>query len=377
MDQVDIVIVGAGIAGVSAAHALADLGTVWLLEREEQAGYHTTGRSAAVFAPAYGNAPIRKLTRASQTFYEQQAGGLASHPVLTSRGELLIARQDQRAALDRAERALAPELDALTRLDRDGALEKLPPLDPTYVAEALFDPSAADMDVAAIHQGFLNGFRKRGGRLQLDAELLALDAQGDGWLVHTKQGSIKTGLLVNAAGAWADVVAGLAGLPPIGLLPKRRTAFIFDPETSIEPSWPLFCDVDEQFYAKPCAGLMLGSPADETPQPPADVQPEEWDVALAVDRLERATTWQIKTLPRRWAGLRSFVPDQTPVVGRDLRTPSFFWLAGQGGYGIQTAPAMATLTRALITNSDLPSDLARQGFDAWDLAPGRPTLNHN
>ncbi len=374
MDQVDIAIIGAGIAGASAAYELAAIGSVLLLEREDQPGYHTTGRSAAVFAPAYGNGPIRQLTRASQAFYELRAGGLASLPVLSPRGELLIARSDQLEALDQAEKALSPDLEHLQRLGRDQVLEQVPSLDPSYIAAGLSDPSAADMDVAAIHQGFLNGFRNRGGKLLVDAEVLSLQEQTGTWIIETKAGPIKADLIVNAAGAWADEIARLAGVTPIGLVPKRRTAFIFDPAAPIEASWPVICDVDERFYFKPESGLLLGSPADETPMPPSDVQPDELDLALAIDRIEQATDWAVKRVTRRWAGLRSFVADKTPVVGRDPVKSTFFWLAGQGGYGIQTAPAIAALAAALVEGRNLPAALEAEGLETSELAPERASL---
>ena len=371
MDHVDIVVIGAGMAGASAAYELAAAGTVALLEREDRPGYHTTGRSAAVFAPAYGNRPIRQLTRASEPFYRNNAGGLSTHPVLSPRGELLIARSDQLSALDDAEQALSRELGGLKRLDADELVDRIPALRKGYVAAGLADDAAADMDVAAIHQGFLNGFRKRGGKLVVDAEVLGLEERTKGWLVKTKAGDFRAELVVNAAGAWADEIAVLAGIPPVGLVPKRRTAFIFDPAATIDAHWPVVCDVEEEFYFKPDSGLLLGSPADETPMPPSDAQPDELDVALAIDRIERATEWQIKRVTRRWAGLRSFVADKTPVVGREASKPSFFWLAGQGGYGIQTAPAMARVAFALATDQDLPDDILSTGLTTKDLAPER------
>lgn len=375
MDQVDIVIIGAGIAGASAAYEMAAVASVLLLEREDRPGYHTTGRSAAVFAPAYGNQPIRQLTRASRAFYDDHAGGLAAQPVLSPRGELLIAREDQIAALDAAEAALAPELDGLERLDAGAAVERVPALRPDYVAAALADRAAMDMDVAAIHQGFLDRFRKRGGRLLVDAEVLALTPAGTAWHVQSKAGSFRADVVVNAAGAWADEVATLAGARPIGLVPMRRTAFIFDPEAVVDPQWPVVCDVDEMFYFKPESGLLFGSPADETPMPPSDVQPEELDVAIAVDRIERATDWHVKRVTRKWAGLRSFVADKTPVVGMDGERPGFFWLAGQGGYGIQTAPALARVAAALIASQPLPDDILTTGLQPADLAPTRSSLH--
>lgn len=374
MDHADIVVIGAGIAGASAAYELALEASVLLLEREDRPGYHSTGRSAAVFAPVYGNQPIRRLTAASEAFYQDRAGGLADQPVLTPRGELLIARQNQIATLDKAEAVLTPALPGLKRLSAEAAIARVPALRSGYIAAALADHSAMDMDVAAIHQGFLNGFRKRGGRLMVDAEVSALTARADrrvGFDVLSKAGSFSADIVVNAAGAWADEIAALAGAAPIDLVPKRRTAFIFDPEAVVDSTWPVVCDIDETFYFKPESGLLLGSPADETPLPPVDVQPEDLDVAIAVDRIEKATDWRVKRVARKWAGLRSFVADKTPVVGMDGLKPGFFWLAAQGGYGIQTAPAIAKVAAALINERDLPDDILATGLRAADLAPTR------
>jgi D-arginine dehydrogenase len=375
MERSDIVVIGAGIAGASVAYELAESALVLLLEREDQPGYHTTGRSAAVFAPAYGNRPIRQLTAASRAFYEANAGDLADHPVLSPRGELLIARPDQLDALDQAEADLRREIAGLKRLvDAEAVHARVPALRADYVAAGLTDDAAMDMDVAAIHQGFLKGFRRRGGRLMVNAEVTSQTAGFSSWEVASSAGAIRAEIVVNAAGAWADEIAALAGARPLGLVPKRRTAFVFEPSAPIDPAWPAVIDVEEAFYFKPESGLLLGSPADETPSPPTDAQPEEMDVAIAVDRIERATGWRIARVTRRWAGLRSFFADKTPVVGFDPDRPGFFWLAGQGGYGIQTAPALARMAAALANRRALPEDIARTGLEAADLAPDRQGL---
>jgi len=371
MDRVDIVVIGAGIAGASVACKVSKDASVRLLEREDRPGYHTTGRSAAVFAPAYGNRAIRQLTSASAPIYHDRLGGLVDRPVLMERGELLIARADQLDSLDRMEAELRDESATLERLDAAAAIERLPALRPDYVAAALADETAMDMDVAAIHQGFLNEFRRQGGKLIIDAEVTALRANSGSWLIETRAGKFEAGIVINAAGAWADQIALLAGARPIDLVPKRRTAFIFDPADMIDPTWPAVIDVDEDFYFKPESGLLLGSPADETPVVPSDAQPEELDVAIAVDRIQSATNWEIARIPRRWAGLRSFVSDKTPVVGFDPDRSGFFWLAGQGGYGIQTAPALSSVAAALVLGHPLPSSVTATGLKASDLAPER------
>jgi D-arginine dehydrogenase len=369
----DVLIIGAGIAGASAAYELAPHASVILLERERQPGYHSTGRSAAVFAPAYGNRVIRALTLASQGFYQARAGGLAAHPVLTPRGALFIARQDQEASLARLLAETAPQVKGLERLDRQQLLARLPVLRRDYAA-ALHDPSAMDLDVAAIHQAYLKGLRARGGRLIVEAEVTRFATDCAPWRIDTRAGRFEAAVLVDAAGAWADPLAALAGVAPLGLVAKRRTAFLFETTVPVERAWPVVVDVDEAFYFKPESGLLLGSPADATPVEPCDVQPEELDVARAVERIERATRFRVRRVPRRWAGLRTFAADQSPVVGMEETVPGFFWLAGQGGYGIQTAPALARAAASLLVDGVLPGDLLRQGLVAEDLLPLRLRL---
>jgi D-arginine dehydrogenase len=371
MQSCDVLIVGAGIAGASAAYEIAPFARVVLLERESQPGYHTTGRSAAVFAPAYGNRVIRALTAASHAFYQERAGGLAEHPVLAPRGALFVAREDQIATLDALQAETASEVPALERLDPAELLARMPVLRAEYVAGGLYDPTSMDLDVAAIHQGYLKGFRARGGLVITDAEVRAVGADGAPWRLETRAGPFEAAVLVDAAGAWADALAQLAGALPVGLSPKRRTALLFEPSIPPDPTWPLVLDANEQFYFKPESGVLLGSPADETPVPPCDVQPEELDVAIAIDRIERAASFRVTHVRRKWAGLRTFAPDRTPVVGMEESAPGFFWLAGQGGYGIQMAPALARAAAKLLVEGVLPDDLLARGLVAEDLLPLR------
>jgi D-arginine dehydrogenase len=265
-------------------------------------------------------------------------------------------------ALDRTAEEAGKLVDGIRRLDGAAAWDIVPALKADYVAGAVHEPDAMDIDVDALHQGFLRGVRARGGDVVTDAEVLGLAWTGDAWQVDCRDGTLRAGILVNAAGAWCDQVAALAGAAPVGLVPKRRTAI---------ETWPLCVDVDEQFYFKPDAGRLIGSPADETSMPPCDVQPEELDVAIAVERIETATTMKIAHIARRWAGLRSFVADKTPVVGFDPALPSFFWLAGQGGYDIQTAPSMGQMTAALATEQGVPAHLADLAVTMDALTPGR------
>jgi D-arginine dehydrogenase len=371
MPSCDVLVIGAGIAGAAAAYEIAPFARVVLLERESQPGYHTTGRSAAVFAPAYGNRVIRALTAASRRFYDERVGGLVDRAVLAARGGLIIGRADQTGALERLYAETAPQVRGLERLGPQQLLERLPVLRPDYVAAGIYDPSAMDLDVAAIHQAYLKGFRARGGQLVTDAEVTRIATETAPWRVETRAGRFEAAVLVDAAGAWADELAALAGVAPLGLVPKRRTAFLFEPLVPVDRRWPAVIDAEEQFYFKPESGLLLGSPADETPMSPCDVQPEELDVAIAVDRIERASRCRVHRVARRWAGLRTFAADKTPVVGMEETVPGFFWLAGQGGSGIQTAPALARAAAGLLVDGVLPDDLLGLGIAAEDLMPAR------
>jgi D-arginine dehydrogenase len=343
-----------------------------LLERESQPGYHSTGRSAALFTETYGNRAIRTLTGAGREFYLAWAEGFADHPILKPRGALMFAMPGQDAQLDEAWVELSSLDPRVRRLDAAAAREMVPVLRADSVIGAIFEPDAMDIDVHELHQGYLRRLRQRGGRVITDAEVRVLARQGGMWAAATSAGDFTAPIVVNAAGAWADVLAERAGLPPIGLVPKRRTALTVAPPAEIDTAvWPMTLDIAETFYFKPDAGKLLLSPADETPMPPCDVQPEELDVAIAIDRLMRATTIEVTRVERRWAGLRSFVADKTTVCGFDPLVEGFFWLAGQGGYGIQTAEGMARCAVSLINDGNLPPDIAAKGLDASVLSPAR------
>lgn len=373
--QAEVIVIGAGIAGASVAHELATRRRVLLLERESQPGYHTTGRSAALFTETYGNAVMRALTRASRSFLRQPPPGFAPAPLLSPRGTLLVARGDQLPALERVRDECAALVGNLARLSGDDVRARVPCFAPHQVAGGLLEPEAMDIDVHALHQGYLRGLRARGGTLLCGVEVRALAHDGANWRVETRAGECSAPIVVNAAGAWADDLGRMAGAAPIGLMPKRRTAITFDPPAGVAiERWPAVIDIDEQWYFKPDAGRLLASPADETPSPPCDAQPEELDIAMLVDRLTGATTLSVPRIQARWAGLRSFVADKTIVAGLDARLAGFFWLAGQGGYGIQTAPAVARAAAALIETGSLPADIADLGVDATALSPRRPAL---
>jgi D-arginine dehydrogenase len=372
MESVDFVIIGAGIAGAAAAYSLAPLGRTLLLERESAPGYHTTGRSAAVYTETYGSSGIRALTIDSGRFLRNPPEGFVETRLLTPRGVLLLGRDDQRASLESAFEAGLRFCPDLRLIDGAEARKLVPVLAPEYVAGAVHEPSATDIDVHALHQGYLRGMRARGGRLVTNADVHKLHRKAGSWTVGWGSETVETAIVVNAAGAWADAVARMAGAPPIGLVPKRRTAFTFDPPEGIAiESWPVVIDVDEGFYFKPESGRLLGSPADETPSPACDAQPEEYDIAVAADKIETATTMKIRHLSSKWAGLRSFVHDKMLVIGADDHAEGFYWLAGQGGYGIQTSPAAASCLASLITSGDIPGSLSDLGLTAAALSPAR------
>ncbi|HZZ70178.1 MAG TPA: FAD-binding oxidoreductase [Phenylobacterium sp.] len=370
-ETADVVIIGAGIAGASAAAELAATHKVVVIERESFPGMHSTGRSAALFSEIYGSAPIRALSRASRDFLYRPPVGFVDAPVVRQRGALHIAAAAQLDALE-AFCALPDVAPAIQRLSATDTRALCPILREDYVAQGALETASADVDVDVLHQGWLRQLRAGNGRLVVDAQVVGLNPIAAGWRVETPALAVEARIVVNAAGAWADEIAALAGARAVGLQPYRRTALIVDsPEGSQSDQWPMVIDVDEQFYFRPDAGALLLSPGDETPSAPCDAQPEELDVAIAVDRVQQATTLEVRRIRRSWAGLRSFVADRNPVVGYAPEAPGFFWLAGQGGYGIQTSPAMGQLACALVKGEGVPADLARFGVEAQDLRPDR------
>lgn len=370
VNGLEIIIVGAGMAGASAACELARTHRVSLLEGEEIVGYHATGRSAALFSETYGNATVRALTRASRGYFCHPPEGFSSGPLLRRRGVLLVAGASQAPMVEQLLRQNDVQKH-LRQIGSEDALILCPALRPEAVAAgALYEAEAADIDVNALHHGYLRQFRELGGTLLRNARVTAAQRHGGLWRVKSTAGEFQAPILVNAAGAWADHVADLAGISPRGIQPYRRTiaiAQIAGPAPAHD--WPMTLDVTESYYFKPEAGHLLLSPADETPVDACDVQPLDIDVAIAVERIEQATRMRIERVRRTWAGLRSFSPDRTPVIGFDPHGPQFFWLAGQGGYGIQTAPAAASLTGSLIRGTALPPAL--DGFDLRRVSPSR------
>lgn len=371
-EPADFLVVGGGIAAASVGYWLAPHGRVVLLERESQPGYHSTGRSAALFMESYGTPQVRALTLASRAFFEAAPGGFSELPVLSPRGAMMVAEHGQEEALEEHWEILRAMSPNARLLDAHGACEITPVLRGEKLAGAVYEPDAADMDVHTIHQGFLRGIRRAGGRIVTDAEVTSLRRVGQVWQAGAGGQIYEAPVVLNAAGAWAGVVGEMAGAMDIGLEPRRRSAFIFAPPPGCDASaWPLTAGVTEDWYIKPDAGMLLGSPANVDPVPPHDVQAEEMDIALAIARIQEMTTLTIRRPTRVWAGLRSFVSDGDLVGGWDPQARGFFWVAAQGGYGIQTSPAMGEACAALARGQPIPPHIAARGLTEAMLSPAR------
>jgi len=372
MQHCDYLIIGGGIAGASTGYFLAGHGKTIVLEREAQPGYHSTGRSAALYTVAYGTPQVRALTAASRAFYDAPPAGFSDHPLLTPRGELVVDFSGDAAELQRQFEQARQQVAEARLLSAEQACAMVPVLRRERVRGALYDPSAADIDTAALHQGYLRGIRQQGGEIHCDREVLAISRSAEGWQVDCAGQRYSATLLINAAGAWCDQIAQLAGLPGIGLQPKRRAAFTFQAGEGIDcQNWPALVSLDESFYFKPDAGLLLGSPANADPVAAHDVRPEELDIALGIHQIETHTSLQIRRPEHTWAGLRSFVADGDLVGGFDAQAAGFFWVAAQGGYGIQTSAAMGQACAALIRKQPLPEQLIAAGLTAAMLSPQR------
>lgn len=357
-EDFDAIIIGAGIAGASMACFLAPHARVALVEREAQPGYHSTGRSAAYFSPSYGPPQVRALTRASRAFLQAVPG------VLSPRASLFPARASQQAALHRLHERLAAEgARGVTLLDTPAAQALVPVLRAQAVAGALYDEDGSDIDVHMLHQHYLRAAKAARADVMCNFDVNRLEFTQRRWEVGCAGRTLRAPVIVNAAGAWADVLGALAGARPLGLQPKRRSAFTFAPPAGLATqAWPAVVGIDEDFYFKPDAGVLLGSPANADAVPAHDVVAEELDIAAGIARIEQATTMTIRRPLRTWAGLRSFVPDGALVGGFDDALPGFFWCCGQGGYGIQTSAAMGAACAARILGHTLPAHIADEGL---------------
>lgn len=348
----DIVIIGAGISGVGLAAALGQGPRVAILEQEARHGYHSTGRSAAIYIRNYGNAVIRALNAASAPLFEQGDASLFPHPLLTPRGVLNVADEE---GLARHE-AMLEGSHGMEILTREQALAMVPALRPEKLAAAAYERDAQDIDVSALHEGWLRKARANGATLMVGTPMLSAAREGGCWRIETPGGALTATILVDAAGAWADDVAGRAGVAPLGLQPMRRSiAVIPAPEAYDIAGWPLIADSAEGWYAKPDAGKLYVSSTEEIPVDPHDAYVDDMVLAEGLWRFEQAVDVPVTRVERSWAGLRTFAPDRTPVVG--FGADRFFWLAGQGGYGIQTSPALSALAAALVKGERPPDEL--------------------
>lgn len=370
--DVDVLVVGGGIAGVSLAYELSSDRSVCVVEAESSLAVHSTGRSAAMFLETYGNHVIRGLTTASRAFLLDPPDMVRS-TIMTPRPFVQFAAPGRADALTAAFDSLRDLSPDARLLDAAETVECAPLLRRDAVDAAILEPGALDMDVDALHQGFLRGARDRGTSVRTGSRVTSVRRVASRWSVELSDGeTVTASTLVDAAGAWADTLAELAGVRPIGLEPRRRTIFVMNaPEGIAAGRHPLISDMDEAFYIKPEGTRLLCSPADETPCPPSDAAADDLEIARALDEIGEATVVTGRRVTSSWAGLRSFVPDRTPVVGFDDRSEGFFWCAGQGGYGIQTCAALARVGAALIRREPLPADVTDRGVSADDLAPGR------
>jgi D-arginine dehydrogenase len=363
----DILVIGGGIAGLSAAAALSRHARVTVLEAEEQVGFHSSGRSATMLHYFLGDRLVRELTLASREFVESPPVDFTDVPLGHSMPVLIHAREGERAALD----SLEAEISTFAHLERldAPAVRKLCPLLRDDAVHGLADRNAIRLDPHALLQGNLRRLRTNGGELITGARAASIGRSDGAWRVTTDAGAtLSAPILVNAAGAWADDVARLAGAAPLGLQPLRRTIITFDAPTGTRlDGLPFAKTVGDELYFAPESGRLFASPMDEAPSAPVDAQPDDYEVALAAWRMEERTTVKVERIHSKWAGLRTFAPDRHPVVGFAPDAEGFFWLAGQGGFGLQTSPAMAAIVESLIIGTAWPV----AGVRAEELSPGR------
>ena len=371
----DIAIIGGGITGASVAYFLQGQRSVVLLEQEESLGYHSTGRSAAEFTRRFHSPVAGLLTQAGTPFMTEPPAAFSDVALLRPRGNLMIAdadKADRLLAVYTQESANPPRnASPLELLSVDQALEKVPFLDPGWVKAAFYDPDCWDIEVENLLQGYIRGAKAKGAGVRQSAAAAAARRDGDHWVLETASGEIRARTVVNAAGGWADPVAALFGAKPLGITPHRRTAISVKVPGFDVSAMPEVNEIDEDFYFKPDAGQLMVSPADETPVAPHDAWPEELDIAYAAHYLSECTTLEVSHVAHSWAGLRTFARDRLPVIGFSGQVPGLFWLAGVGGYGIQTSPAVGQIAAALLTGADMPADVAEAGVDPALFSPSR------
>ena len=364
------VVVGGGIAGVSAAAHLAPHGDVVLLEMEDSLAFHTTGRSAALFVVNYGADGVRPLARASKSFLESPPDGATDAPVLSERGLLWIATAAQMPELEEIVAAGRRSGVPSELIDAKEVAGLLPVVNVERIVGGVYEQETFDIDVAGLHQAFVRIARNYGASIRIGEKVVDLSPSGSGWKVRTASSTFHADVVVNASGAWGDQVAAMAGVDPVGLQPLRRTAFMVPGDDSYS-RWPMVIDAGEGFYFKPDGVQILCSLSEKVPSEPTDPRPRMEDVALAIDRINQATTLGIRTVNSEWVGLRTFAPDKEMVIGEEPGTPGFFWLVGQGGTGILTSPAYGSLLASQVLGSDLPAELVEAGVDPEVMSPAR------
>ncbi|MDE0239959.1 MAG: FAD-binding oxidoreductase [bacterium] len=372
MAAFDVIIIGAGVVGASLAWRLAPSARVVVVEAEDQPGYHSTGRSAAHYTDVIGGGVVQALSAATRPFLEDPPPGFTDVTLIRRRPVLLLLGTETRNAAFTRHGLSHVIGHQLFELDREECLERCPVLKPEMIESGLWEPAAGDIDVHAIHGAYLRAARASGASMLLNAPVSGMERRSGVWHVSVPGRTLEAPIVANCAGAWGDVVGRMAGAAPVGLVPKRRTAFTFrGPDGMDHGAWPLVADDGESFYFKPEAGLILGSLADEQPSEPCDAAPEELDLALAAHRIMEWTTLDIRRMESRWAGLRSFVPDRLPVTGFDPACEGFFWNVGQGGAGIQTSTGLSAYAAAVMLGNSLPPDLVDAGLDSGTLSPSR------
>jgi D-arginine dehydrogenase len=373
MSQIfDVAVIGGGIAGASFAYRVAGQRSLILLERENQVGYHSTGRSAAEFSSQFQTPWVVTLADSSYDFLINPPAGFTDIDLLIPRGSLTIAQREQAHLIESAFSHIQPTSPESRILHPDDALAMVPFLKADYVAAAFYDPLNWDMEVDSLLQGYLRLARRAGAQVQLGSPVTSIHRQGDVYHLRTPAGEVRCRKIVNAAGAWADDFAALAGLDRLGIVPYRRTAITVDgPEGLDLSTLPIVNEVEEAFYFKPESGRIMVSPADATPSEACDAQPEELDVAYAAHFLSESTTLPIKQITHKWAGLRSFAPDKRQVVGFSPQDENFFWLAGQGGSGILTSPALSAWAAGVFLEGAPPAELCKAGLQAEFFSPAR------
>ena len=351
----DFLVIGSGISGAAAAYELAVHGRVLLLEAESTTGYHSTSRSAALFTRNYGDRIVREVNAASAGFFRSPPSGFCDSPLLAPRGCLTVAPSGHDAEID-ALLAMSEPGEEICVIDPMDACEMVPFLRPERIDRAIYEANVADIDVATLHQSYLKGAKLRGAVIMTKQPVMALSRRAGAWHVQTANDSFSAHTIINAAGAWADQIGDMAGARPIGLVPKRRTGIIINAPAGLNAApLPAIDFAQSDAYMKPEGSQLMASPGDATPTDPHDVWPDDMEIAVLADWIERETTLKVAKIEHSWAGLRSFVADEVPVVGFDDEVSDFFWLAGLGGYGIMMAPTLAALTAELCTSTSGPN----------------------